>query len=62
MRAKNINKIYNMVCTQRQGFDENYPTARKLAEDIHKVFSEDMLATIEKKEAEWQKKQETKIQ
>ena len=62
MRAKNINKIYNMVWTQRQGFDENYPTARKLAEDIHKVFSEDMLATIEKKEAEWQKKQQTKIQ
>ena len=38
-----------MVETRREGFDENFPTARSLAKEISEVFSEDMRSAIAKK-------------
>ena len=51
-----------MVITNKKGFDETYPTARKLAEDIEEVFNEDSREAIAKKELKqklWQEKQLT---
>jgi hypothetical protein len=48
MKPSEINEIYNMTMTQREGFKKKYPTSESLANAIQEVFKTSMLAKMRK--------------
>jgi len=48
MKKSEINEIYNMTMTQREGFKKKYPTSESLANAIQEVFKSSMLAKVRK--------------
>jgi tRNA A37 threonylcarbamoyltransferase TsaD len=48
MKQSEINEIYNMTMTQREGFKKKYPTSESLANAIQEVFKSSMLAKVKK--------------
>ena len=60
MKQSDINKIYNMIITQRQSFKKNYPTSESLANAIQEVFKSSILAEV-RKDLEKTKLEDVKI-
>jgi len=60
MKRSEINEIYNMTMTQRQGFKKKYPTSESLANAIQEVFKSSILAEV-RKDLEKTKLEDVKI-
>ena len=50
MRMKNLNRIRELCEWQRESFEKNFPTGKKLSEAILKVFEDDKVETIQKRQ------------
>jgi hypothetical protein len=47
---KNLNRIRELCEWQRQSFEKNFPTGKKLSEAILKVFEDDKEETFRKRQ------------
>ena len=46
MRMKNLNRIRELCEWQRQSFEKNFPTGKKLSDAILNVFEDDKEETV----------------
>ena len=53
MRMKNLNRIRELCEWQRQSFEKNFPTGKKLSEAILKVFEDDKEETFRKRQMQF---------
>ena len=53
MRMKNLNRIRELCEWQRQSFEKNFPTGKKLSEAILKVFEDDKEDTFRKRQLQF---------
>ena len=53
MRMKNLNRIRELCEWQRQSFEKNFPTGKKLSEAILKVFDDDKEETFRKRQLQF---------
>jgi|TARA_R100001129_G_scaffold171456_3_gene141596 hypothetical protein len=53
MRMKNLNRIRELCEWQRQSFEKNFPTGKKLSEAILKVFEDDKEETFRKRQLQF---------
>ena len=53
MRMKNLNRIRELCEWQRQSFEKNFPTGKKLSEAILKVFEDDREETFRKRQLQF---------
>ena len=53
MRMKNLNRIRELCEWQRQSFEKNFPTGKKLSEAILKVFEDDKEETFKKRQLQF---------
>ena len=53
MRMKNLNRIRELCEWQRQSFEKNFPTCKKLSEAILKVFEDDKEETFRKRQLQF---------
>ena len=54
MRMKNLNRIRELCEWQRQSFEKNFPTGKKLSEAILKVFEDDKEETFRKRQLQFE--------
>jgi hypothetical protein len=50
---KNLNRIRELCEWQRQSFEKNFPTGKKLSEAILKVFEDDKEETFRKRQLQF---------
>ena len=53
MRMKNLNRIRELCEWQRESFEKNFPTGKKLSEAILKVFEDDKEETFRKRQLQF---------
>ena len=53
MRIKNLNRIRELCEWQRESFEKNFPTGKKLSEAILKVFEDDKEETFRKRQLQF---------
>ena len=53
MRMKNLNRIRELCEWQRESFEKNFPTGKKLSKAILKVFEDDKEETFRKRQLQF---------